>query len=320
VKISIKKRAFILFACCFCIRYFCAAQTIKCAVFPENPRPGEIVTVAVLGEASQAVLLADGKERTRAKLFTVPADDGRPDFLAAVFIIPSNINPVNTIIRIENNGVNAGEMPIQINERHFESEIIELNQELTDLRTVPDPQKTLESNKLWSIITTIGTEIYHYNAFILPVTSTRRTSLYGTRRVFQYSNGSRDVSVHAGVDFGVPTGTQVISCGAGRVILARYRIVTGNSVIIEHLPGVYSLYYHLDKINVQEDTYVQTGALLGLSGSTGLATGPHLHWEIRVNGENADPDAFTARHILDKSSIFSIFDIKPDRKDSRLVK
>jgi murein DD-endopeptidase MepM/ murein hydrolase activator NlpD len=289
-------------------------------VFPENPRPGEVVTVAVLGEASQAVLLANGKVKSSVKFFTVPADDNKPDFLAAVFIIPTDIIPVNTIIRIENNSETADEIPIQIQERQFESEVIYLNQELTDLRTVPDPQKTSEANKLWSIITTAGKDIYHYNAFIPPVSSTRRTSQYGTRRVFQYSNGSSDVAVHAGVDFGVPTGTQVISCGAGRVILARYRITTGNSIIIEHLPGVYSLYYHLDKINVQEETYVQTGALLGLSGSTGLATGPHLHWEIRVNGENADPDAFTARHILDKSSIFSKFDLKPDRKDARLVK
>ncbi|MDR2731286.1 MAG: M23 family metallopeptidase [Treponema sp.] len=315
------KRIFFLFACCFCITYFCAAQqTVKCAVFPENPQPGETVTVAVLGEASHAVLLANGKVKSKTKFFTVPADNGKPDFLAAVFIIPADIIPVNTVIRIENNGVTAGEISMQIRERQFESEVIHLNQELTDLRTVPDPQKTSESNKLWSIITAVGKDIYHYNAFILPVSSTRRTSQYGARRVFQYSNGSSDVAVHAGVDFGVPAGTQVISCGAGKVILARYRIVTGNSVIIEHLPGVYSLYYHLDKINVQEETYVQTGALLGLSGSTGLATGPHLHWEIRVNGENADPDAFTTRHILDKSLIFSKFDLKPDRKDARLVK
>jgi murein DD-endopeptidase MepM/ murein hydrolase activator NlpD len=83
------------------------------------------------------------------------------------------------------------------------------------------------------------------------------------------------------------------------------RIVTGNSVVIEHLPGVYSLYYHLDKIEVKEGDIVEAGTLLGLSGATGLATGPHLHWEVRVNGENTDPDVFTTRPILDKSLILS---------------
>jgi murein DD-endopeptidase MepM/ murein hydrolase activator NlpD len=89
------------------------------------------------------------------------------------------------------------------------------------------------------------------------------------------------------------------------VVLARSRIVTGNSVVIEHLPGVYSLYYHLDKIEVTEGAIVNTGALIGLSGATGLATGPHLHWEIRVSGENTDPDAFISRPLLDKDAVLS---------------
>jgi murein DD-endopeptidase MepM/ murein hydrolase activator NlpD len=89
------------------------------------------------------------------------------------------------------------------------------------------------------------------------------------------------------------------------VVLARPRIVTGNSVVIEHLPGVYSLYYHLDTIAVSEGEMVQTASLLGTSGSTGLATGPHLHWEIRVSGENTDPDALVARPILDRDAILA---------------
>jgi murein DD-endopeptidase MepM/ murein hydrolase activator NlpD len=113
------------------------------------------------------------------------------------------------------------------------------------------------------------------------------------------------VSIHAGIDYGVPKGTVVTSCGPGKVVLARSRIVTGNSIVIEHLPGVYSLYYHLDKIEVAEGAIVATGTPLGLSGATGLATGPHLHWEIRVAGENSDPDAFVARPILDKDAILS---------------
>jgi murein DD-endopeptidase MepM/ murein hydrolase activator NlpD len=123
--------------------------------------------------------------------------------------------------------------------------------------------------------------------------------------VYRYSNGRTDTSIHAGIDYGVPTGTGVASCGPGKVVLARPRIVTGKSVILEHLPGVYSLYYHLDTIEVAEGAMVDTGTLLGRSGATGLATGPHLHWEIRVSGENTDPDAFISRPLLDKDAILS---------------
>jgi murein DD-endopeptidase MepM/ murein hydrolase activator NlpD len=59
----------------------------------------------------------------------------------------------------------------------------------------------------------------------------------------------------------------------------------------------------MDSISVREGDLVVTGTILGESGATGLATGPHLHWEIRVAGENTDPDAFTARPLLDKTEI-----------------
>ena len=112
-----------------------------------------------------------------------------------------------------------------------------------------------------------------------------------------------DTSVHAGIDYAVPKGTQVQACAAGKVVLACPRIVTGNSIIIEHLPGVYSIYYHLEEIKVAEGSMVNAGDIIGLSGSTGLSTGPHLHWEIRVSTENADPDAFIRRAMLDRAAI-----------------
>jgi murein DD-endopeptidase MepM/ murein hydrolase activator NlpD len=223
--------------------------------------------------------------------------------MAAVLTVPATAKPGSAVIVVETAAGNLGEIPITIAEREFISEIIELNPVLTGIRTEPNPQKTAEVDRLWSILNRNGSNIYHLGTFSPPVASTRRTSFFGDRRVYKYSNGKSDVSIHAGIDYGVPKGTEVTACGQGRVVLARNRIVTGNSVIIEHLPGIYSLYYHLDKIEVAEGALVDSGTLLGLSGATGLATGPHLHWEIRVFGENTDPDAFIARPILDKEAI-----------------
>ena len=78
-------------------------------------------------------------------------------------------------------------------------------------------------------------------------------------------------------------------------MLAESRISTGWSVVVEHLPGVYSLYYHLDSLAASEGEAVRAGTLIGRSGSTGLSTGPHLHWEFRVNGEAVSPDWFLSR-------------------------
>ena len=74
--------------------------------------------------------------------------------------------------------------------------------------------------------------------------------------------------------------------------MAENRISTGWSVVIEHLPGLYSLYYHCSELNVKEGDMVKQNQLIAKSGATGLATGPHLHWEIRLNGSAVVPEFF----------------------------
>ena len=278
---------------------------IKYAVIPESPRPGEPVTIGVNGSVKQAVLLANGKQVAKAAAFSVPAGVGKPGFMAAILTVPSTVNPGTAIIRLENERGAISEIPLTIADREFRTQTIALTAAMASIVSDPDPQKTVEAEKLWSILARTGSEVYNSGKFILPVTSTRRTSIYGNRLSYKYPDGKITSSIHAGVDFGVPTGTTVVACGSGKVALARMRIVTGNTVIIEHAPGVYSLYYHLDKIEVQEDALVSIGTPLGLTGATGFATGPHLHWELRVSGENTDPDAFTSRSILDKDLIIS---------------
>jgi murein DD-endopeptidase MepM/ murein hydrolase activator NlpD len=285
------------------------AAQVRFALIPENPRPGEPVTLSFIpaaGDLKTASLLdAQGRRLSRTSFFAAPIDYQGSPLLTAVLAVPSTARPGPAIIRVEGSQGPAADIPLPIADRDFVSEEIELNQALTDIRTAPDPQKTAESEQLWTILSRTGVDIYCSGAFIPPVSSTRRTSFFGDRRVFKYANGKQDTSIHAGVDYGVPRGTPVFACGSGKVILARNRMVTGNSVVLEHLPGVYSLYYHLDRIAVAEGTVVNAGTTLGQSGATGLATGPHLHWEVRVSGENTDPDAFLTRPILDTDAILA---------------
>jgi murein DD-endopeptidase MepM/ murein hydrolase activator NlpD len=293
-----------------------SAQQPRFALTPENPRPGEPVTIAVAsgpeggargmdGGDIRAVLVTREGRLSRTVFFDFPTSEGELPFKAAILPIPSTARPGPASVRIESPSALIAELPLTITPRDFVSEEIALDPVNTDIRTAPDPRKTAESELLWAILNRTGADIYVHEAFAPPVASTRRTSFFGDRRVFKYSNGKTDTAIHAGIDYGVPRGTAVTACAGGKVVLARFRIVTGNSVIIEHLPGVYSLYYHLDKIEVKEGELVRTGVLLGQSGSTGLATGPHLHWEIRVAGENTDPDAFVSRPILDKDAILT---------------
>jgi len=278
---------------------------LKFIVIPENPRQGDPVTIGVNTNEIEAVLVAGGRQLSKAKFFTVPGEDGKPGFKAAIIGIPVTARTGSATINMTNEWGAVYEIPITILAREFRSETLHLNPTVTSIVTDPNPQRTREAEIIWGIWSTTGDQIYHAGRHSLPVTSTRRTSPFGFRRTNIYSNGTSASSIHTGIDFGIPTGTEVRASGRGRVALSRMRILTGYSVVIEHAPGVYSMYYHLDSVIARENTIVETGAIVGLSGSTGYSTGPHLHWEFRVSGEYVDPDAFVSRAILDKDLIIS---------------
>lgn len=185
-------------------------------------------------------------------------------------------------------------LPVQITPREFVKETIPLDSDNTAIRTDNSPERIAQINKLNTILATIHPDaIYQTEPFTPPTDATRRTSFFGDRRTYVYSDGTEATSLHYGIDYGIPTGSPVAACGAGKVVLAENRISTGWSVVIEHLPGLYSLYYHMDSLMVQEGQMIRQGDQIGVSGATGLATGPHLHWEIRLNMAAVSPDFFT---------------------------
>lgn len=97
---------------------------------------------------------------------------------------------------------------------------------------------------------------------------------------------------HAGVDFGAPHGTRISAADAGKVIFSGWYGGYGNSVIIDHGGGLTTLYAHASRLNVREGQAVTKGQSIAAIGSTGLSTGPHLHFEVRRNGSPVDPMGF----------------------------
>lgn len=115
--------------------------------------------------------------------------------------------------------------------------------------------------------------------YMFPVTNWNVTSNFG------YRWGR----LHAGTDVGVPIGTTVRASRGGQVITAGWLGGYGNCVIIDHGDGVATRYGHLSEVTVSVGQYVDQGQQIALSGNTGRSTGPHLHFEIRINGEAVDP-------------------------------
>jgi murein DD-endopeptidase MepM/ murein hydrolase activator NlpD len=125
--------------------------------------------------------------------------------------------------------------------------------------------------------------------FIYPVTGPISTA-FGTGRSY---NGGPVSEWHSGVDFAVDEGTPVKAAADGRVAFTGMLTTRGLSVMIDHGLGVFTAYHHLSKIDVVEGQTVTQGQIIGAAGMTGLATGPHLHWELVVGGENVDPVYWT---------------------------
>jgi murein DD-endopeptidase MepM/ murein hydrolase activator NlpD len=111
------------------------------------------------------------------------------------------------------------------------------------------------------------------------------SDVFGSLRIF---NGVAQ-SPHQGLDFRVPTGTPVAAMNDGTVLLARPLYFEGNFVVLDHGQGLLTLYLHLSEFKVKEGDTVKRGDVIGLSGGTGRATGPHLHVAVRWQGTYLDP-------------------------------
>lgn len=126
-------------------------------------------------------------------------------------------------------------------------------------------------------------------AFLLPMDGTP-TSNFGTRSIY---NGQRR-SPHAGVDFLSEPGTPIRAANYGVVALAAPLYFTGNTVIVDHGSGLYSLFAHLSEFRVTTGDTVTPEVIVGLVGATGRVTGPHLHWSVRLQGARVDPLSLVA--------------------------
>ena len=324
-----RKFVFALLLFLFILSFSYGQAIIRC---DEEAFPGNLFTVTAVSSSGIASLEAeispeDGKWSKKFRGFryfseSIPEISGKESDSLECFIAILGVDPsvrkgkyiVTVTVSSGSNG-NPGKIvtesvsfSVAVRERDFRRDTIPLSEDLSTLRTDDSEQRKAETEYLVSILNSFNTEnLFSDSSVMNPIAAeAAKTSHYGDVRKFVYNCGEAAYSVHNGIDFAVKTGTPVHSSAAGRVVLAAERIITGNSVIIEHLPGFYSIYYHLDRIFVQEGDLVSKGSLLGLSGNTGLSTGPHLHWEMRNQMIPVDPEYFIARPIIDKYKIISI--------------
>lgn len=142
-------------------------------------------------------------------------------------------------------------------------------------------------NTIYPIYEAADPTIYWEGTFVRPCEATAKNSEYG---LFRYTNGATTPVRHAGIDYDCDQGDEVWSPARGKVVYAGFLQMTGNTVVVEHGGGLKSYFFHMDSLACETGQMVEQGQLVGLVGSTGYSTGPHLHYEARIGNQSVDPE------------------------------
>jgi len=258
---------------------------------PENPKQGDVVLLSLA--LPEGVRLREGSFRSKPILFFPNPEQAGA--LHAILGVDASREPGNYEVKITIESASHPKGAVQIVEMvvhpgNFKEERLTLPDSMVNLskeslERVRKDQRSISS--LWPKAT--GERLWE-GAFLIPVEG-KPGSPFGLRRWI--NNEPRNF--HTGMDFKAPEKTPVLASNKGRVALVGDFFFSGNSVFLDHGQGLYTMYFHLSGIKVKTDEIVQKGEVIGWVGMTGRATGPHLHWGVRLGGERVDPVALIRR-------------------------
>jgi murein DD-endopeptidase MepM/ murein hydrolase activator NlpD len=265
-----------------------APPAIDVALDARAIQPGEIVvvTMTVRGVADQVSVTAFEK--------SMPVFKSGEATWTAIVGVDLEQKPGRYTIAIDATGgpeVAHAAAPLVVMPRRFQTRRLRVDPSFVTPPPAELARVEMEAAFTRDVYANSAAERLWSSRFVRPVPQ-RANSSFGSRSVF---NGVARAP-HAGTDFLSPAGTPVAAPNSGRVVCARDLYFTGNTVIIDHGLGVFSLLAHLSQMDVQEGQPVTAGQVIGLVGATGRVTGPHLHWAVRVAG--ARVDALSALAVL----------------------
>jgi len=263
-----------------------ADQSVGVTADARSIQPGELVVLTMIAqeEVESVSLRALGRESAGFKV--------EPRTWRALVGIDLDVAPGRYPVSIDARAgprVTHTTYELAVGAKHFPTRQLQVDEAFVNPPASMKERIDREASQLARVWTGSLTARLWSGPFLLPV-SGRAVSVFGTRSVF---NG-QPRSPHGGADFMSPSGTSIKAPNAGRVVLARNFYYSGNTIVIDHGLGLYSMLAHLSAFDVREGELVGAGGVVGRVGSTGRVTGPHLHWAVRANGARVDPLALLA--------------------------
>jgi murein DD-endopeptidase MepM/ murein hydrolase activator NlpD len=182
---------------------------------------------------------------------------------------------------------------LEIRPREFRVQHLTLPAAMVDLDPATERRALAEAERLTSVYRSVTGGRLWQGPFARPVDGSERGSGFGARRVI---NG-KPRAPHTGIDYAAPTGSPVYAANDALVALVGEFFFPGRLVVLDHGLGVFTLYFHLDRVGVDEGARVTRGQPIGTVGATGRATGPHLHFGLYVAGARLDPETLLGQPV-----------------------
>lgn len=172
---------------------------------------------------------------------------------------------------------------MKISQASFGIQRLTLPKDKVDLTPEILKRVSIEQTRLSALWPVINEKLWK-GRFIMPVNSSI-TSAFGMKRIIN----KEERSPHSGIDIKADEGTPIAAPNNGRVALIDDQFFGGKTIVIDHGYGIYSIFNHLSKIAVSDGQLLKRGKIIGYTGSTGRATGPNLHWGVRLQRERINP-------------------------------
>jgi len=198
--------------------------------------------------------------------------------------ISQNTAPGKRDVQILFNNKENINKKINIQKKNFQIQHLSLPKTKVDLSN-KDLKRHNKEKKIVAYLFTNSKELKLFNSkFIKPI-DTKISTPFGVKRFMN----KKPKNSHSGIDFKSKMNDPIKSINKGIIVFTGNHFFSGNSVYIDHGLGIVSMYFHLSVIKVKTGDEVKKGDIIGLAGSTGRSTGPHLHWGIRVNNIRVNP-------------------------------
>ena len=246
----------------------------KVIIQPEKIGPGDIITVAVKNAAGPVEGTFKGKQ-----LYFNPAKK----MFKAVIGIDLNQEPGMYPLEVMINGKKLLKN-IRIVKKKYPVQRLTLPEGMVVLSPENESRAEREQKKIAAIWPVDSLRIWNGN-FIDPLPGKKVGTPFGVRRFIN----NIPKNSHSGVDITADEGEPVLAPNDGVVVLVDDQFYSGHSVVLDHGQGIYTMFFHLSKINVRSGQAVMKGDTIALVGATGRATGAHLHWGVRMQGAKVDP-------------------------------